>query len=378
MPAAQRYHTTPDAMLAATIKAFRDAGNNISAAARAMGVSNATVARHLARAATRGMIPKGDLPGSAIAQAKSAQRTHPNAKNGWAHKLLEIKPLPSPIAPIDELLERRGREWERTDEAHKAREKIDIKVKIAGPVGIVHMGDPHIDDPGTDIKAIQRDIRLARATEGMLIGNVGDLQNNWVGRLARLYGEQSTSAAESWALTEWMVAEMAPKLLYLIGGNHDCWSGAGDPLKWIAAHHGALFEGWGARLNLIFPNGKQVRVNARHDFAGHSQWNPGHGPAKAAQMGWRDHLLTCGHKHTSAYQLLKDPSSGLISHVLRVAGYKIHDRYAKELGLPNQNITPASVTIIDPRYADDDVRLVTVIHDVETAADFLTFLRRRK
>lgn len=31
---------------------------------------------------------------------------------------------------------------------------------------------------------------------------------------------------------------------------------------------------------------------------------------------------------------------------------------------------------IDPRFADDDVRLITVIHDVEEAADFLTFKRR--
>ena len=75
--------------------------------------------------------------------------------------------------------------------------------------------------------------------------------------------------------------------------------------------------------------------------------------------------------------MLKDPASGLISHALRVAGYKIHDRYAKELGLPNQNITPASVTIIDPQYADDDPRLVTVLHDVAEAAEFLTFKRKK-
>jgi len=81
-------------------------------------------------------------------------------------------------------------------------------------------------------------------------------------------------------------------------------------------------------------------------------WNTAHGPAKAVQMGWRDHILTCGHKHISGYQVLKDPATGLVSHAIRVGSYKIHDRYAAEQGLPNQNIFPAAVTIIDPAHDD--------------------------
>jgi hypothetical protein len=36
------------------------------------------------------------------------------------------------------------------------------------------------------------------------------------------------------------------------------------------------------------------------------------------------------------------------------------------------------VTVIDPTKADDDPRLITMIFDPETGADFLTFLRKRK
>ena len=75
--------------------------------------------------------------------------------------------------------------------------------------------------------------------------------------------------------------------------------------------------------------------------------------------------------------MLKDPSTGLISHALRVAGYKIHDEYAKKLGLPNQNITPASVTIIDPEHDDNAPRLKTFLHDVEEASEYLTWKRNR-
>ncbi len=294
---------------------------------------------------------------------------------GAKAKPFEIAFLPDEVADAQELLARRKKEYARKDLAEKARKLVSIKVKIPGPIGIVHFGDPHVDDPGTDIQALEDHVKIVNKTEGLFGANIGDNNNNWVGRLARLYGEQSTSAAEAWVLVEWLVQSV--HWLYLLGGNHGGWSGAGDPLKWMKKLP-TIQDTWGARLNLEFPNGKHVRVNARHDFGGHSMWNTTHGPSKAAQMGWRDHLLVAGHKHVSGYQILKDPSSGLLSHILRVAGYKVHDRYAKDLGLPDQNISPAAVTIIDPRWEDSDPRLLTVFHDVALGADFLTFLRRRK
>ena len=78
-----------------------------------------------------------------------------------------------------------------------------------------------------------------------------------------------------------------------------------------------------ARQTPSFPNGKEIRINARHMFKGNSMWNTAHGVAKAAQMGWKDHILTCGHTHVSGYQVIKDPASGLISHALQVASFKI-------------------------------------------------------
>ena len=287
----------------------------------------------------------------------------------------DIGTLPDEVAPISELIERRKIEYKRKSDFSEARRLINVKVKMDGPIGICHFGDPHVDDPGTDILALEQHVEIVKKTKGMFGGNIGDQQNLWVGRLARLYGEQSTSAQESWVLTEWLIRSI--QWLYIIGGNHDCWAGAGDPLKWITRNQKGVFEYHGARLNLDFPNGKEVRVNARHDFRGYSQWNPVHGPSKAIQMGWRDHILTAGHKHISGAAILKCPATGLISHALRCAGYKKYDRYAEELGLPDQNISPCVITVIDPRFEDNDPRLITVLWDVEEAAEFLTYKRKK-
>lgn len=292
-------------------------------------------------------------------------------------KPFEIPVLPDGTADAGELLERRKKDFARVRAAKEARRLVDIPIKIKGPIGIVHFGDPHVDDDGTDIGLIEDHVRIVNKTDALFGANLGDMQNNWVGRLARLYGEQGTSHSEAWVLTEWLVSSL--QWLYLVGGNHDCWSGVGDPLKWIARQSNNVLEYHGARLSLNFPNGKRVRINARHDFSGHSMWNPNHGPMKAVQGGWRDHILTCGHKHVSFVAgPLKDPASGLLSWAIRCAGYKTYDRYAEEKGLPDQNAFAACVTIIDPQYADDDARLITVIPDVQEGADFLKWKRRRK
>ena len=333
------------------LDAFTRRGS-VRAAAAELGVGRATLDMRLIRAKERGLKPSNAKP-------------------------FEVEDLPDGEEDTSELIQRRIKAFKKRHAAKVARKLIQVQIKIDGPIGIAHFGDPHVDDDGCDFGQLETDINIVNKTEGLFGANVGDMQNNWIGRLSALYGQQGTSERQAWALTEWMVR--AVDWLYLIGGNHDAWSGEGDPLKWITANQTGVYEAWGVRLNLNFPNRKQVRVNARHDFKGTSMWNPVHGPMKAVQAGWRDHILTCGHLHVSAIAgPLKDPASGLLSWAIRCGGYKIDDRFAVEMGLPDQNAFPTCVTIIDPRYADDDPRLVTVIPSVEMGADFLKFLRRRK
>ena len=287
-----------------------------------------------------------------------------------------VEDTPTGNEPIEELIENRIKKFALKNAAKNSERLINIKINIDGPVGIAHFGDPHIDDDGTNIAELLAHAELVQKTKGLFGGNIGDNQNNWIGRLARLYGEQSTSSKESWRLTEHFITKV--NWLYLVGGNHDAWSGSGDPLEWIVSHQSGLYNNNGVRINLVFPNGKEVRINARHTFAGHSMWNTAHGISKAVQMGWRDHILTAGHTHVSGYQVLKDPATGLVSHALRIASYKEMDRYAEEKGLPDQNIFKCPVTIIDPAYGDDDCRLVTTIFEPNEAAEYLTWKRGKK
>jgi len=316
--------------------------------------------------------------------ASEVMGVHPRTIRKWKARVrnekltddFTVEDYPTGNEPIDEHIENRIKKYALKSKAKNHERLINVRINVDGPIGIAHFGDPHIDDDGTNIAELLAHADLVQNTEGMFGGNIGDNQNNWVGRLARLYGEQSTSAKESWRLTEYFISKV--QWLYLVGGNHDAWSGAGDPLEWIVSQQNGIFHNNGVRINLVFPNKKEVRINARHTFAGHSMWNTAHGISKAVQMGWRDHVLTAGHTHVSGYQVLKDPATGLISHAIRIASYKEMDRYAEEKGLPDQNIFKCPVTIIDPRYDDDDSRLVTTIFDPNEGRDYLTWKRSKK
>jgi hypothetical protein len=286
-----------------------------------------------------------------------------------------VSNLPDDDIDIDELVEHRIKQFEKKKRHQEATKLIPIKVHIPGVIGILHFGDPHVDDDGTDLDAIRQHGDLTHQ-EGIWGANVGDTTNNWVGRLARLYAHQSTSADQAWKLAEWFIQRT--RWLYMIGGNHDAWSGSSDPIKWISKQSNTLYQSSECRIGLRFPNKREIIVNARHDFAGHSQWNPTHGQMKAAQMGMRDHIMISGHKHTSGYGLIKDPSTGKVCHAIQVASYKIFDSYAKERGFRDQSLSPACMTVINPDLPQDHPDMVKVFWDPFEGADFVKWKRNKK
>jgi hypothetical protein len=98
---------------------------------------------------------------------------------------------------------------------------------------------------------------------------------------------------------------------------------------------------------------------------------------KAALMGTRDHLYVAGHKHESAYSVLKDAISGITMHTMKVASYKIYDRYAKERGFRDNCLSPCALTTINPDLPSNHPDLIKVWWEPEEGAEYLTWLRNR-
>jgi hypothetical protein len=286
----------------------------------------------------------------------------------------KVQDLPDPELPVEEIIAHMKRVTERDIKAFEARKLINISVKLDGPIGLAHFGDPHIDNHGCDWNQLEADVKTVRDTKGLFGGNVGDTTDNWSGRLAALYSLNPNTRGEVRKLVEWFCSTVP--WMYFLLGNHDIWTGGSNVMEFIKNSSG-VFEPWSARMKLTFPNSKEVRINARHDFPGQSMWNQMHGQLKESMLGNRDHILVAGHRHTSGHMIVKDSSSGLISHLLRVSGYKRSDHYANEGGFRDSRIRASSMTIINPTYRDDDPRLIRTELDLQEGAEILTWMRSR-
>jgi len=294
--------------------------------------------------------------------------------NNLHPKRFDAPPLPSPVRDIEQLVSDRIEESRRTKQADDARDLIKINVNIDGPFGLLIFGDPHVDNPGCDFETLARHRQIAIDHPFVFAGNIGDNLDNWIGRLGALYAHSTTTAAEGWKLVEWLVSPL--RWLFLIGGNHDLWMGNGDPLHWISRQANSVYEPHGVRMALKQPCGTVTRIHCRHDFPGHSIYHSLHGPKREAIMGFRDHLIVAGHKHTGGSEQLVTPD-GIVSQIVRVAGYKVVDSYAHQLALKKMMIHQAALIIINPDEPETSAGRCWCAPTVELGVMFLDALRER-
>lgn len=274
---------------------------------------------------------------------------------------------------IEELLDSRSKQFTAKQRLADLGYERTVRVPLAGPIGILHLGDPHLDDDGCDLPLLRRHVELVNATDGLYGATVGDMTNNWVGRLGRLYAHQGTTTKDAWRLAEWLVTSM--DWLYLVRGNHDAWSGDGDPLDWITRHRVPVDAAHDARIKLVWPDQSEARIWARHDFPGRSQWAKSHGQAKAAVIGgYPADLLISGHRHQWESRTT-ERAGGSVFHAVQVGSYKRQDEYAAQLGFPETHHGAAVLTIIDP--SKHGPGRVQVEWDIESGAEYLKWLRTK-
>jgi len=284
----------------------------------------------------------------------------------------EVSPLTQRARSLEELKVARREESARVIQADDERDLIPVNVRIDGPFGLLILGDPHLDDPGCDFALLERHVEIAQNHPFVLAGSIGDHANNWVGRLAKLYADQTVTARESWTLVEWLITSV--KWLFIVGGNHDLWAGSGDPIQWFSKQTASLYEPHGVRLELQHPCGAKTRIHARHDFPGHSIYNSLHGPKREMLLGYRDHILIAGHKHIGGHESTMTPD-GICCTLVRVAGYKKADSYAFQLGLKKMPMHPAALIIIDPSQPDGSPARVHCAPTVEIGVKLLDIAR---
>jgi predicted phosphodiesterase len=286
---------------------------------------------------------------------------------------MEVGAAPDDDLSVNELLALKKSLYERKLAKDKWAQLIPVTVKDRQPIAITVLGDPHVDDDGCDIGALERDLDVPSSTPGMYLLHLGDLTNNWIGRLAKKYADQMTTRSQSYKLVEW-VLKGRPNLA-VVFGNHDLWQGA-ELLTYMTRAASTVGQPHGARMELRFPGDRTLRIHTRHDFPGRSQYNAAHGMRRELMFGYMDHILLCGHIHQDAAQIVPNVD-GDVSHLYRVSGYKILDDYADENRYIPHRMAPSVTLVLNPWHPVPAER-VKPFWCVEHAAEWLTFLRAKK
>lgn len=318
-------------------------GRNTSAAAREIGVTR-SVMQHVLRAAEeRGML---DL----------AVRPHANPPKG---------------RETGDLIAARKAEFERRRRHGDWRKPVLVDLRRPGPFMLVALGDPHLDNPGSDLDLWERWTGVLDRHAGIYGVCIGDYLDNWVRVLGHLYGESSTTAPEGWTLLEHYLETMGRDLIGSCSGNHDDWSGASDLLGRLMRERGVVHRHFGLRLALRSPGAEPVTVAMRHVFRGRSMYNPAHGVARGAREGWRDDVLLGGHIHVSGDQKVVDPGTGHISHCFQLGAFKRFDSYVDAQGFVGHHLAPGVALVIDPARPSTDPQRVAHFYDPEAAVGYL-------
>lgn len=232
-----------------------------------------------------------------------------------------------------------------------------------GPYGILFMGDPHMDDDGCDLDRIDSDFALVSSTPRLFAACLGDLTNNWIGRLAGLYAGQHTTDSDAEEMIEWFVSSV--DWLFIVLGNHDKWS----PLAArICREYGVRHVPHGGKFTIVSGD-SSIKVDAKHNHRGSSMYNPAHAQLMKAFRGSDCDIVVGGHHHKSGYSVLKNPETQKITHAISVGSYKRFDPFAHEKDMPDLTISPSVLCVVDASRPEEG--RVTVFHDVELGADFL-------
>lgn len=340
-----------DELAAEAMDAVRRAGGDKSAAAREMGIPRSTLQNRLRAAENRAIKPR---------------------KNDASFSLPEF---PDDDIPVEEIIESMCKRYEKRSAHVAAKKWFPVQIKSDIPIGVGFVGDPHVDDDGCNWPLLKQHIEIFKNTDGLYGVNIGDTTNNWVGRLMKKFADQETSQSTARKLAKWFLHDSGIEWLVWLLGNHDVWNDGAAVLTGMNTKRIPM-EDWEAKFRLVFPNNRECRIWASHNFSGNSIWNSLHGPQRTAHTKAEANIYVCGHLHNWALHHEESATRDFTYWLARARGYKFIDEYATKLGHGSQDEGATIVSVIDPK-ATSEAGFVTCFADMEEGADFLTWKRSK-
>ena len=326
----------------------------VAAAGRALGFKPSTFSNRVERAREAGF----------VARPEPAQD-------------IEHFAFPDDDVPVETILSTMSKRFTKRQEYNKAKVWFPVKINHSLPCVFAFWGDPHLGANGCNVPLLERDVALCRDNEGVYGVNLGDVTDNWGGRLIVNYARSDSSQKTDYKLAKWFLKDSGIIWAIWILGNHDEWNDGAQIWAEISENIIECHD-WQARFKIVFQNGKECPIWAAHSFKGNSIWNTLHGPLRAAKFsGAMAKLYIQGHHHEWALHETEDEQSGNTFWLGKARGYKHVDNWGERHGFfpPQHGSTIAAV--IDPMANPDSPAFIRCYPDLEQAVDFMKYLRAR-
>lgn len=126
-----------------------------------------------------------------------------------------------PKKSIKEILHNKKRYYDLKRKKREYTEGQVLSLDTDKPFALWLCGDPHLDNNGCNIDALLKDIDAIKNKENIFGANIGDMLDNWIGRLEAQYKNSNTTQSEAIQLAEWFCNNAGINWLVHILGNHD-------------------------------------------------------------------------------------------------------------------------------------------------------------
>jgi hypothetical protein len=210
------------------------------------------------------------------------------------------------------------------------------------------MADVHSGASGVDYVAFESDVELILRTPGLYVVLAGDIIDNMIKHLASVLAN-AMSPEQQWAWLAGLLTRLLPKLLAIVGGNHEAWTAAFSgyaPLKQFADRLAVPYDSDEVLLKIILEKATYDIV-IRHKYRFNSSDNPSHSVKKLWTFGDYDFDVgVVGDKHVATVEPFVRHQQ--TKWVLRPGTYQVYSGFAKRGGFHGGiPVTPVAVFLPD-------------------------------
>ena len=261
------------------------------------------------------------------------------------------------------------------DEKSIEQKEVSIRIKSDKWVGVAFVGDLHIGNMATDYKTMLEHRDLIAKTKDLYVILNGDYCDNYIptSHVAGMFEALFPPAVQK-NLAKDYIETIKSKVLALVAGCHDIWGMKAadfDLTEYLAKHGEAAYLGSGGTVFLTVGNAT-YKIALRHKYRFNSLDNPTSTVKKMFEKCGGFDVGVVSHNHVACMEeATKEGMDGSKKRLfIRAGTYKTHDRYGKQLGFTEGDVS-VPVVLFNPKERD-----IRGFQSIDEGIEYLAYLNR--